>query len=149
MNGQYTVCSAGSPETTTIGTGNAPGNDDRTVVVKKGALINTQDASAISLADRANITVKSGGTVSNHAVELHGFYGTGTNTIEFQNNGTLTVEAGGKVLSKGTEDIAEAVNLQGTGNVITNSGLIQAKNAAASGFRTRRAATRSSTRRRA
>ncbi len=78
--------------------------------------------------------MKSGGTVSNNAVELHGYYGTGTNTIEFRDNGTLTVEAGGKVLSNGTENIAEAVNLQGHGNVITNSGLIQAINAAAIWF---------------
>jgi outer membrane autotransporter protein len=136
VNGLDTVCSSDAPNpwTATIGTGDAPGNDNQTVTVNSGATINTPDASAISLADNAKITVKSGATVSNNAVELHGFYGTGTNTIEFRDNGTLTVEAGGQVLSNGTEDIAEAVNLQGHGNVVTNSGLIQATNAAAIWF---------------
>lgn len=136
VNGFDTVCSPGLPNpwTTTIGTGDAPGNDDRTVTVKSGATIATPDASAISLADRANITVQSGATVSNEAVSSHGIYGTGANTIEFQDNGALTVEAGGKVLSNGTQDIAEAVNLQGHDNVITNNGLIQATNAAAIWF---------------
>jgi outer membrane autotransporter protein len=136
VNGLDTVCDSSSPNpwTTTIGTGYVPGNDNQTVVVQNGATITTQDASAISLANNANITVQSGGTVSNYAVNSHGNYGTGANTIEFQDNGTLTVQAGGKVLSNGTQDIAEAVNIQGQGNVIINNGLIQATNAGAIWF---------------
>jgi len=136
VNGLDTVCDSSSPNlwTTTIGTGYIPGNDNQTVVVQNGATIATLDASAISLANNANITVQSGGTVSNQAVSSHGNYGTGANTIEFQDNGTLTVQAGGRVLSNGTQDIAEAVNIQGQGNVIINNGLIQAINAGAIWF---------------
>jgi outer membrane autotransporter protein len=136
VNGLDTVCDSTSPNpwTTAIGTGWVPGNDNQTVTVLNGATITTQDAAAISVADHANITVQSGGTVSNYAVDSHGNYGDGANTIEFQDNGTLTVQAGGKVLSNGTQDIAEAVNIQGQGNVITNNGLIQAINAGAIWF---------------
>ena len=136
VNGLDTVCDSSSPNpwATTIGTGYVPGNDNQTVTVQSGATINTPDASAISLANNANITVQSGGTVSNQAVNSHGNYGTGANTIEFQDNGTLTVQAGGRVLSNGTQNIAEAVNIQGQGNVIINNGLIQAINAGAIWF---------------
>ena len=136
MNGLDTVCNSTSPNpwTTPIGTGYVAGNDNQTVTVQNGATITTGDASAISLANNANITVQSGGTVSNNAVNSHGNYGTGANTIEFQDNGTLTVQAGGQVLSNGTQDIAEAVNIQGQGNVIVNNGLIQAINAGAIWF---------------
>ena len=136
VNGLDTVCDSTSPNpwTTTIGTGYVAGNDNQTVIVQNGATITTQDASAISLANNANITVQTGGTVSNNAVNSHGNYGTGANTIEFQDNGTLTVQVGGQVLSNGTQNIAEAVNIQGQGNVIINNGLIQAINAGAIWF---------------
>lgn len=136
VNGLDTVCNSTSPNpwATPIGTGYVAGNDNQTVIVQNGAMITTGDASAISLANNANITVQSGGTVSNYAVNSHGNYGTGANTIEFQDNGILTVQAGGKVLSNGTQDIAEAVNIQGQGNVIVNNGLIQAINAGAIWF---------------
>ena len=136
VNGLDTVCDSSSPNpwATTIGTGYVPGNDHQTVTVQSGATINTPDASAISLANNANITVQPGATVSNQAVNSHGNYGTGANTIEFQDNGTLTVQAGGQVLSNGTQGIAEAVNIQGQGNVIINNGLIQAINAGAIWF---------------
>ena len=136
VNGLDTICNSKSPNpwTSTIGTGPAPGNNNRTVTVLNGATISTQEISAISLADRAKITVRSGGTVTTSAVGAWGNYRTGVNTIEFRNNGTLTVQAGGKVLSTGTEDTAEAVNVQGHGNVITNNGLIQAINARAIWF---------------
>ncbi|CAN7766073.1 autotransporter outer membrane beta-barrel domain-containing protein [Caballeronia sp. LjRoot29] len=136
VNGLDTVCNSKSPNpwTTTIGTGPARGNNNRTVTVLNGATIDTQEISAISLADHAKITVRSGGTVSTFAVGEWGNYRTGVNTIEFRDNGSLTVQAGGKVLSTGTENTAEAVNLQGHGNVITNSGLIQALNARAIWF---------------
>lgn len=129
--GGTTSCdtSAPNPFTQAIGAGDTPAGDNRTVTVQPGAEVALGDAAAISLRDGANITV--GGTVSNAAVASEGGYFTGGNTIEFRDNGVLTVNQGGRVLSLGTQDRGEAVNLQGTGSTIINNGLIQAPNTTA------------------
>ncbi|RCS21622.1 autotransporter outer membrane beta-barrel domain-containing protein, partial [Phyllobacterium salinisoli] len=91
-----------------------------------GATISTGDASAISLSDNASITVRSGGTVQNRATTSPdgGYYLFGHNTVEFRANGSLVVESGGQILSTGPIRNAEAVNVIGGGNTITNHGLI-------------------------
>src|SRR5579863_3235 len=83
VNGLDTVCNAKSPNpwASTIGTGPARGNNNRTVTVLNGATISTQEISAISLADNAKITVRSGGTVTTSAVGAWGNYRTGVNTV--------------------------------------------------------------------
>lgn len=128
---------APNPWTTRVGTA---ASDDVTVIMNAGSSINinannTGNDNAISLRDRANITVNGGATVTSNATSSNGGgYNTGFNTIEFRNDGFLTIEATGIVSATGTAGNAEAVNLQGTGNLITNRGKISATNAAAIWF---------------
>ena len=128
-----TTCDATAPNptTTTIGTGT---QDNQTVNVQAGSSVAVGDANAVSLRDNVAVNVLAGGSLTNVAVNGNGNYATGANTVEFRNNGTLTVQQGGQIISKGTQGSAEAVNLQGTGNVITNNGLIQGVRAAAIWF---------------
>jgi outer membrane autotransporter protein len=128
-SGSITTCGTTSPNPFPGTVGAGFGDDNRTVTVGPGAGISAGDAPAISLGDGAAITVN--GTVENAAVASGGGYGTGGNTIEFNNNGTLTIGPGGSVLSNGTQGSAEAVNVQGTNNTIINNGRINAVNAAA------------------
>ncbi len=127
--GLSTTCDSTAPNPfgTPIGTG--PGDDGRSVTVLPGAGITTGNASAISLGNGASIVVD--GTVQNSATFSSGNYGTGANTIEMDSNGTVTIGAGGMVLSNGTQVSAEAINVQGTNNTIINNGRINAVNAAA------------------
>jgi outer membrane autotransporter protein len=134
--GNSTTCdtSATNPWTTTIGKGNFTTEDGRTVSVGTGSLIAVGDANAISLRDNANITVHSGGTISASGVLSPGLYKTGANTIEFRNGAILNIEQGGQVLATGAEVNAEAVNPQGSGNLIINNGTIKAVHAVAIWF---------------
>lgn len=129
--GNSTTCTsvAPNPFAQVVGAGNAPAGDSQTVNVQAGARIALGDAPAISLRDGANVVV--GGTVSSTATGAEGGYFTGGNTIEFRDNGVLTVNQGGQVLALGTQDRGEAVNLQGNGSTIVNNGLIQAPNTTA------------------
>jgi hypothetical protein len=133
--GNATTCdtSAPSPWTTTIGTGpsNASG---ATVTIGSNAQVVVGDATAIAVSDNANITVSSGALVQNTAKTNNGLYGTGANTIDFRNNSTLTVQQGGTVISSGTQGSAEAVNPEGSGNTVINSGTIRGVNSAAIWF---------------
>jgi outer membrane autotransporter protein len=92
------------------------------------------DSSAVSLGDNASILIQSGALVQNTAQIHSGMYGTGANTIDFHNNSTLTVEQGASVISSGTENVAEAVNPEGTGNTIVNNGTIRGVNSTAIWF---------------
>nr|WP_238531363.1 autotransporter outer membrane beta-barrel domain-containing protein [Collimonas fungivorans] len=134
--GQITTCDASAPNpwVTTVGAGNVAAENGRTVTIGTGSQLAVGDANAISLRDNANVTVQNGATVSAKGVGNSGLYNTGANTVEFRNNGTLTVDQGGQVLATGPQGSAEAVNLQGSGNVITNNGTIKADNAAAIWF---------------
>ncbi|MFM0597857.1 autotransporter outer membrane beta-barrel domain-containing protein [Paraburkholderia dilworthii] len=132
-SGITTTCdtTAPSPWTSTVGTG-ASTASGYTVVVQPNAQMVLGDAPAISLGDNANITVNSGALVQNKAkTGGTGLYDTGSNTIEFNNNGMLLVQGGATVISTGKETDAEAVNPQGTGNTIINNGTIQGTNSAA------------------
>lgn len=128
-----TTCDTDAPNpwTTTVGTGNVVAADNRIVDVQAGGQIAVGNANAISLRDNANIHVGSGSTVSATSTGAGGLFGTGNNTIEIRNNGTLTVDAGGQVLALGTQSNAEAINFQGPGNVVNNSGTIRATNSVA------------------
>jgi autotransporter-associated beta strand protein len=120
---------APNPYTTTVGAGNSAAADNITVNVATGAQIAVGDFNAISLRDNAAISIA--GVVSATATTTNGNYNTGGNAIEVRNNGTLTIEQGGQLLALGTQGSAEAVNFMGTGNVLTNNGLIDANNSVA------------------
>ena len=136
--GSSTTCDASSPATwtTTIGAGpSAPSGSH--VTVGAGSQVAVGDASAIALSDRSTIVVQTGATVQNQAVKGAGTYKTGANTIDFRNDSTLTVQQGAAVLANGTENNGEAVNPQGTGNLIVNDGTIRSRSAAAIWFQAR------------
>ncbi|WP_199030813.1 autotransporter outer membrane beta-barrel domain-containing protein [Ralstonia sp. ASV6] len=135
-SGAVTTCDTTNPNpwTQTVGTGNKAVEDNRTVTVQTGSTISVGSANAISLRDNANINVQGGATVSNNATSGPGLFNTGNNTIEFRNNGTLTVAEGGSVLSNGRQNNGEAVNVMGSGNTVINNGTIRSNNAAAIWF---------------
>ena len=130
------------PQTTRLGQGpGPPAADNINVIVNNGASINVTDTNAISLgsgtvAVPGNITLGSGpngGSASNPAVVIHtdtngsatsGQYGKGDNTIEFNNNYTLTINRNATVEATGTETTSEAINPIGSGNHIINYGFI-------------------------
>ncbi|WP_243038757.1 autotransporter-associated beta strand repeat-containing protein [Dyella sedimenti] len=117
--------------TTAIGTG--PGTaSGASVTVNSGATVTAGNASAISLGDSAVIVI--GGTVQNSATDGDSYWGGRKNTIEFGSNGKLTVQAGGVVSSNGSQNSAEAVNVFGEGNTITNYGTLSGGNSAAIWF---------------
>ena len=130
-SGNTTICDTSSPNpfTSRVGAGNSAAADNQTVIVDPGASISSGNSPAISLRDNPTITVN--GTVENYSTNSSGGYSTGGNTIEFRNNGTLTIGSGGQVLSNGTQTSAEAINVQGTGNTIINNGLINSATGAA------------------
>lgn len=128
-----TVCSPTAPDpwASTVGTGNNAAEDNRSVDIQAGASIVVGNANAISLRDNAVISVGSGSTVSATATSTGGLFGTGGNTVETRTNGQITVAQGGQILAQGTQGSAEAINFQGAGNTVTNSGIIRATNSVA------------------
>jgi hypothetical protein len=131
----YTTGKLGAPEgASASASGVSNGNyNSNTVNILAGSTINPGNSSAISLYNNATINVY--GLVQNAATNATGSYGTGGNTIEFNNNSTLRVYSGGTVYSQGTQGSAEAVNPQGNSgrNTITvdAGGVIKTDNAAA------------------
>ncbi len=131
--GSDTVCDTAPPTpwTTTLGTGNTAADDNRTITLQPGATVDVGNANAISVRDGATISLGAGSTVSATATTVAGLFNTGGNTVELRSNGTINVDAGGQVLAQGTQGSAEAINFQGAGNVVTNSGTIRALNSVA------------------
>lgn len=117
-----------NPFTSTIGSGRSAAAGTTVTLGTDAQVVPVGNLNAISLGDNATINVGSGVLVQNVGT-CCGLYGTGTNTVEFNNNSTLTIAAGGKVYSAGNSMFAEAVNPQGNGNVIDNFGTIQADRA--------------------
>jgi outer membrane autotransporter protein len=126
-------------QTTRLGQG--PGADNVTVTVQDGTTISVTDTNAISLGNGtlgANSTITlgsgpNGGSAANPPVVIHtdtngtatsGQYGKGDNTIEFNNNYTLTINRNATVEATGTETTSEAINPIGSGNHIINYGFI-------------------------
>ncbi|CAM5771049.1 hypothetical protein LMIY3S_03377 [Labrys miyagiensis] len=92
---------------------------------------------AVSLGDNASITLQNGASISNAptASTNGGLYQTGYDTVEFNNNGTLLVNAGASIRQNGpSAGTAEAVNVEGAGNTITNYGTIYSAGSAAIWF---------------
>lgn len=118
-----TCTSSGGTQTTTVGTG--LGSPITSVTVQSGAKISTT-SSSISI-DHGTIDIA--GTVTNSG-NTNGPYATGPNTVEFNGNTTLTVEAGGVLSASGYNGTGEAINANNGGNTITNYGTISTLNAA-------------------
>ena len=135
ITGPATSCDTAAPNPWNTPIGSGPATPSGAVVtLTANAQLIVGNATAISLGDSATITVQRGAVVQNASTNSNGLYGTGGNTIEFRNNGNLTVEQGGQVVSAGSQGQAEAVNPQGSGNTIVNNGLIRGINAAAIWF---------------
>ncbi|SIT49909.1 Outer membrane autotransporter barrel domain protein (fragment) [Paraburkholderia piptadeniae] len=133
-----TTCNtnAPSPWTSTVGQGPAT-PAGATVTLAPSAQIVTGNANAISLGDNTTINIGAGALVQNKATSGAGLSSAGNNTVEFGSNGNMTVGAGASVKSTGSARNAEAINVIGTGNTITNFGLISGVNSAAIWFEDR------------
>lgn len=120
-------CDASSVHTATVGTG--PGFNNITINLLPSAQINTGELTAISVDSNATINVQNGALVTNSAQsrDYSGAWGQGQNTIEMNNNTTLTVAPGAQVLATGlsTAGINNVVYIHGNGNTITNHGIIK------------------------
>lgn len=130
LNGQDYTCTGSTSGT--IGDGlNTP--DGTTVTVDAGSTLDGGNAPAISLGNNGTITID--GLVQNNATNGNGKYpGVGANTIEANSNNRITISATGRVISSGPQTNAEAINLMGVNNVVTNYGLIEAVTGAAIWF---------------
>ena len=134
-NGSRTTCDTAAPNPWTSRVGTGRNYNNATVEVSPGSTIGVGNTNAISVGDGATINVRSGATVTNSTTTNgNGLFGTGPNTIELGSNGKILVEAGGRVVETGTSRTAEAINLHGFGNSLTNYGLIQGKSSAAIWF---------------
>jgi outer membrane autotransporter protein len=122
-----------NPWTSTIGSGPSTATGT-TVSILSNAQVVLGNANAISLGDNASITIASGALVRSSAVNTSGLYNTGGDTVEVRNNSTITINAGGQLLSTGSQGSAEAINPEGSGNTITNFGTIRSTTAAAIWF---------------
>jgi hypothetical protein len=109
---------APNPWTSTIGSGPSTATGT-TVNLLPNAQVVVGNANAISLADNANITISGGALVQNKGVSTPGLYNTSGDTVEFRNNSTITINAGGKILSTGSQGSGEAINPEGSGNTIS------------------------------
>jgi len=130
------TCTTAGDQTTTVGTGKT--NNNVTVEVQPNAVINVTAGTprdAISLGDNATINIRSGAKVwNNTGTGSSGRFGTGPNTIEINQGGTILIEAGASVIKTGSVSNGEAINVHGAGNRITNFGTIQATDSAAIWF---------------
>ncbi|KTD52583.1 Antigen 43 precursor [Legionella quinlivanii] len=125
--GPVVVCSGA----TVTKVGNGPASDDWQVTVDANASITTGNEPAISLGDRAIIIIGENAVISNFGINNGGGYGAGANTIEFNNQSSLTIGVGARVEANGPQAFSEAVNFIGDGNVLTNYGTIQGGNSTA------------------
>jgi autotransporter-associated beta strand protein len=129
-SGTTVTCDSSPPNpfTSTIGAG--PGTPSgTTVTLGANAQIVVGNANAISVGSNATIAVGSGALVQNSAFGGPGLSGVGNNTVEFSSNSTVTIAPGGKVYSVGPSSTNEAFDVLGSGNIIDNSGTIQADRA--------------------
>ena len=122
---------------TTTRVGQGPGAENITLIVRDGATIGVTNTNAISLGGNVIInlgtSVPPGGSASNPPVLIQtttnggangGQYGTGDNTIEFNDNSTLIINKNVTVKATGTQTSSEAINPFGSGNHIINYGFI-------------------------
>ncbi|MDQ0033670.1 outer membrane autotransporter protein [Variovorax boronicumulans] len=102
------------------------------ILVMSGATVSTGNQAGISAGNGASIVVQSGAVVQNNATNKgtspYGFIG--ANTIEVNDNSTITIEAGAAVTASGAGTNTEAINPVGSGNTITNHGTVSSAHTA-------------------
>ena len=126
--GAVVTCSG--TQSTIVGQG--PGADNVIVTVNDGASVAVTDTNAISLGNNATITLGSSGPNPPVLVETttdgaagNGQYGDGSNTIDIGSNSTIVINSNASVIAAGTQSTSEAINPYGSGDTITNYGVIQ------------------------
>ncbi len=138
--GNATTCNTNNPNPSTAVIGSGPNTaSGASVTLQPNAQISSGNANAISMGDNATITLGSNTLVQNNATSGsgtngNGLWNTGKNTIEFGSFGNLTIGTGAVVQSLGTSNNAEAINVMGIGNTITNFGTITSRSGAAIWF---------------
>ncbi len=133
--GNATTCTSAAPNPsgTTIGSGaSTPTNSS--LSLQNNAQIVLGNANAVSLGNAATITLATGALIQNTATSGAGLYGSGTDTVETNNNGSITLSQGSSIIANGTQHNAEAINVEGSGNTVTNNGTIQGVHSAAIWF---------------
>lgn len=104
-----------------------------TVEIEEGAGLHVENKNAISVHDNADVTID--GAVSGHITTSGGGnYGTGYNIVESNSNTTITIGKTGSIIKTGSIGNAEAINVHGYGNTITNHGTIKTEGSAAIWF---------------
>lgn len=129
-SGVVITCSADSVQATRVGNGAA--SSGVTLDVLAGARIDVGNATAVSVGDNATLHLYGGALVQNNGSSANGVFGTGPNTIEFNSNNSLTIDAGASVVSRGSSGQGEAINPIGSGNTIRNFGLVEGAGGASS-----------------
>ena len=117
------TCDSSSVQISRVGQG-ANANYANVTVNNNGQIVVPNDNS-ISLGNNANIVVNSGGLVQTTGSGGNGQYGDGPNTIDVNNTSSILVNAGASVITTNPQCTSEAIKSFGSGNIITNYGLIQ------------------------
>jgi len=136
-NAAYADCSLSGKTYTCTGTwntrlGNGAADNDYTVNMASGH--GKTDQTAISLGDRATITIGTqfspgelpatpGAIVEGNVVRVP--FPTGPNVIEFNSFGRLTIGRDAMIFSGGQTYNGEAINAHGYGNIIDNYGIVR------------------------
>ncbi|ADU39106.1 autotransporter outer membrane beta-barrel domain-containing protein [Variovorax paradoxus] len=126
-----TITCTGTDQTATVGAGLAT-PAGTAISIASGATVSTGNQAGISAGNAASIVVQSGAVVQNNATNKgtspYGFIG--ANTIEVNDNSTITIEAGAAVTASGAGTSTEAINPVGSGNTITNHGTVSSSHTA-------------------
>ncbi|WP_306881624.1 autotransporter outer membrane beta-barrel domain-containing protein [Variovorax boronicumulans] len=126
-----TITCTGTDQTATVGAGLAT-PAGTAISIASGATVSTGNQAGISAGNAASIVVHSGAVVQNNATNKgtspYGFIG--ANTIEVNDNSTITIEAGAAVTASGAGTSTEAINPVGSGNTITNHGTVSSAHTA-------------------
>lgn len=125
VNGGTTTCT-GTDQNTTVGTG--PGLNNVTINVSPTAQISTGENTAISVDSNSTINLSDNAVVQNNSSNTSstaGLFSAGQNTIEFNSNNQLTLQAGAIVSSLGTGAQNAAIAAIGANNAIANFGTVQ------------------------
>ena len=119
--------SAPNPYTSTIGT---YAENGWSVTLLDGAQIVVGDTNAIALRTNASIVLGPGSLVENVPVRGGGYAGGGAETIVLRSGGSITIDAGARVIDNGYQSISSAIEVLRGGAYIDNSGLIESQLAA-------------------
>ncbi|HTJ93342.1 MAG TPA: autotransporter outer membrane beta-barrel domain-containing protein [Pararobbsia sp.] len=99
--------------------------NDWTVTLLDGAQIVVGDANAVALSSNATIVLGPNALIQNTPVTGSGLAGGGSETIVLKRGGSITLNAGARLIDAGPQPNASCIEVQGGGVRIDNSGLIQ------------------------